>query len=467
MPSTQLSRTEQMSLMMFMSPVGYQLSAWRDPSSLVERLYGLEVPMEMAKRAEKAKLHALFLADWLSFEDTGKNPDQTGYEPFTTIGALAAVTDKIGLVGTAATTFIEPFHLARYFSQLDWLSKGRVGWNIVTGTTGQENFNIPLPPRDERYARAGEYMEVVTGLWDAWQDDAVLNDRAGGIWADNAKIRPIDHDGPLHKVKGPLLVPRSPQGWPVLVQAGASDAGKEFAAEHAEVVFTVTPTLKMAQEFYRDLKGRMARYGRGTNALRIHPGLMPIIGDDEADAQRIHAELLDMVDESFGYYRLSEALGNIDLSDLSPEDTIPAERLITPQEAEKQKIGNTRYPYVYDLAIEKKLTVRDLLREMIKSAGHGSIVGTAEQVADHMQNWFENGAADGFSILPPTVPVGMNRFLDEVVPILQERGLFRTEYVEGTLRDNLGLSRPASRELHKVAKPESSDTGALASEAAR
>ncbi|MCI0995182.1 NtaA/DmoA family FMN-dependent monooxygenase [Pseudomonas corrugata] len=440
----------QMSLMVFMAPAGYQTAAWRHPESNVEELYGLALPANIAQRAEAAKIHALFLADWLSFEDTGKNPDQTGYEPFTTMGALAALTKHIGLVGTAATTFIEPYHLARYFSQLDWLSNGRIGWNIVTGTTGSENFNVALPPRQERYARAHEYMQVVTGLWDAWSDDAVLNDRAAGVWANRKRIKPLNHAGEQYKVDGPLLVPRSPQGWPVLVQAGASDAGKDFAAKFAEIVFTVTPTLPLAQDFYRDLKARTKSLGRHPSALKIHPGLMPIVGDTEEDAQRIHDELVDFVDEETGKAQLQKALHDADLSDLDLDDLIPPQRLLSPVVADREKDANTRYPYYHHLSTEKHYTVRMLVREVMKAAGHGVVVGSAEQIADHMEHWFRNEAADGFAILPPTMPVGLDRFLEEVVPILQSRGLFRTEYVDGTLRENLGLSRPNSREWEEA-----------------
>lgn len=435
----------QMSLLVFMAPVGYQTAGWRDPQSRVEDLYGLALPQAIARRVEAAKIHALFLADWLSFEDTGKNPDQTGYEPFTTLGALAASTSQLGLIGTAATTFIQPYHLARYFSQLDWLSNGRIGWNIVTGTTGHENFNVDLPPRNERYARAHEYMDVVTGLWDAWCDDAVKNDRSRGVWADRSRIAALNHQGEQYKVEGPLLVPRSPQGWPVLVQAGASDSGKDFAAQYAELVFTATPTLPSAQAFYSDLKTRTIAAKRPASAVRVHPGLMPIVGDNEADAKRIHDELMDLVDEEQGFARVSNALLGADLSGLEWHDTIPAHRLLAPEVADKTPDASTRYVIYYEMAVNRGYSVRQLLREIMKAAGHSVAIGSAEQVADHMQHWFEQGAADGFAILPPTVPVGLDRFLDEVVPILQARGLFRTEYVDGTLRDNLGLNRPASR----------------------
>lgn len=444
LPKKVVMSNKQMSLLLFLAPVGYQTAAWRHPDSHVEGLYRLALPAEIARKAEAAKLHALFLADWLSFEETGKNPDQTGYEPLTTMGALAAVTSKIGLVGTAATTFFPPYHLARQLSQLDWLSNGRAGWNIVTGTTGQENFNVDLPARNERYARAYEYMQVVTGLWDCWSDDAVINDRAAGEWADRQKIKPLNHSGPLHKVAGPLMLPRSPQGWPLLVQAGASDAGRDFAAAYAEVVFTVTPLLSTAQEFYGDLKARVKNAGRDPDALRIHPGLMPIVGDNESDARRIHDELIDLIDEQEGIKRLRSGLENADLSGLDWNDTIPPERLVHPDVAVREKEAATRYSYYYHLAVERKYTVRELLREIMKAAGHGIVTGSAEQIADHMQQWFQQSAADGFALLPPTTGTCLDRILSEVVPILQERGLFRTEYVDGTLRENLGLARPQS-----------------------
>jgi FMN-dependent oxidoreductase (nitrilotriacetate monooxygenase family) len=437
------TRSDQMVLFLFASPTGYQPGAWKHPDSRVEDLYSLALQTDIAKRAEAAKLHAVFLADWLSFGDTGRNPDLTGYEPFTTMGALAAVTEKIGIIGTASTTFMEPFHLARYFSQLDFLSKGRIGWNIVTSSTGQENFNIDLPFRDERYQRALEYMDVVTGLWDCWEDDAVRADRSAGVWADRAKIHPLNHEGKHYKVEGPLLVPRSPQAWPVLVQAGSSPAGMDFAATFAEAVFTVKATLDKAQEFYGGVKGLLEQRGRSDKELRILPGLMPIVGDNEHDARQIHNELSDLIDFETGIKELTGLLHNADLSELEPHDVVPLERLVSPQEVHLQG-GHSRYPYFYEQAAIERKTIRELIREATKAGGHSVVAGSAEQIADHMEKWFNSGAADGFAILPPTVPVGLNRFLDEVVPILQDRGSFRKDYEEGTLRSNLGLQRPTS-----------------------
>jgi len=400
----------------------------------------------MAQRAEAAKMHAVFLADWLSFGETGPNPDLTAYEPFTLMGALAAVTEHIGIVGTASTTFMPPYHLARYFSQVDWLSNGRAGWNIVTSSTGAENFTVDLPKRDERYERAYEYLEVVTKLWDAWRDDAVLGDRAAGVWADRERIKTIDYASENYTVEGPLLVPRSPQAWPLLVQAGSSDAGKDFAARYAEVVFTVQASYGPSHDFYTDLKGRLVRGGREASSLKILPGLMPIVGDTEAEAQEIYDELMSYVEAEQGRERLVEMFrgAELDISDLDMDDVIPAERLLDPQEAMANHDASTRYPHFYSLAVNDKLTLRELTREISKSAGHGVVTGTPEQIADHMEYWFTNDASDGFAILPPTVPVGMDRFFDEVIPLLQERGVFRSEYVEGTLRDNLGMQRPAS-----------------------
>ncbi|MER5805646.1 NtaA/DmoA family FMN-dependent monooxygenase [Streptomyces mirabilis] len=438
MPNAQY---EQMHLFLFVAPVGYQTAAWRHTESRVEDLYSFDLQADIARRAEAAKLHALFLADWLSFEDTGKNPDLTGYEPFTTLGALAAVTENIGLVATASTTFNEPFNLARYFSQLDFLSKGRVGWNIVTSTTGEENFTIDLPPREERYARAVEYMDVVTGLWDAWEDDAVIADRERGVWARRDKIHTLNHKGEHYRVEGPLFVPRSPQAWPVLVQAGASSSGMDFAAKFAEAVFTVKPTLESAREFYSGLATRTLEGGRAKPPI-ILPGLMPIVGDTEAQALEIHDSLSDLIDRETGIRRLAKHLHNADLADLDLDDRVPAERLIAPDQAEAQG-APSRYRFFHDLAVSG-VTVRNLIRESSKADGHGVFTGTPVQIADHMETWFHGGTADGFAILPPTVPAGLQRFLDDVVPILQERGSFRTDYIPGTFRDNLGLERPKS-----------------------
>lgn len=446
MPEQEYSQQRQMALMLFMAPAGYQTAAWRHPESRTEDLYGFELPKYMAQRAEAAKLHAVFLADWLSFGNTGRNPDLTAYEPFTVMGALSAVTKHIGIVGTASTTFVEPYHLARYFSQIDWLSGGRAGWNIVTSTTGEENFMTELPSRDGRYERAEEYLRVVTRLWDAWRDDAVVNDREAGVWADTDRIRPINYASDHYRVEGPLLVPRSPQGWPLLVQAGSSDSGKEFAAKLAEVVFTVHATYDSGNTFYNDLKQRTVAAGRRESDIHILPGLMPIVGGTEAEAKRIYDELMDLVQVDRGRERITELLrgAELDIDDLDLDDTIPAERLVEPDRAVAEFEATTRYPHFYHLAVNEKYTLRQLIREAFKSGGHGVIAGTPEQVADHMEHWFTNRASDGFAILPPTVPVGMERFFDDVIPILQERGLFRTDYVEGTLRDNLGLDRPAS-----------------------
>lgn len=432
-----------MKLFLFMAPVGYHTAAWKHPESFVEQLYGIEVPKYLAQRAEEAKFHVVFLADWLTFENLGPTPDHTGYEPFTTIGALSQVTEKIGLVATASTTFLEPYHMARYLNQLDFLTKGRVGWNIVTSTTGQENFNAELPRRDERYVRAYEYLDVVTKLWDAWEDDAVVNDRARGVWAESSRIHRIDHEGDYYKVEGPLIVPRSPQGWPVLVQAGASDAGKSFAAQYAEAVFTAKGEFEHAKEYYDDLKSRTALAGRDPEKLAVLPGLLPIVGSTRKEAQEIADELADYIDIDFGLAQLADSFTEIDFTQIDLDDTLPADKILEPSVVFANE-GANRYERLYHRAVVEKYTVRRLIREVTLARGHGLIVGTAEDVADHMQHWFESNVCDGFVIQPASVPVGIDRFFDEVVPILQERGLFRTEYEGDTLRENLGLDRPSS-----------------------
>ncbi len=431
----------KMNLFLFHNPVGRNTSSWRREGSRIEEAYGLPLAAYSAQRAEAAKLDAIFLADILTFGSTGKNPDLTAYEPFTLMGALAAVTTRIGIIATASTTFIEPYHLARYFSQLDWLSAGRAGWNIVTSSAGDENFQAALPARSERYARAEEHLRIVTALWDAWDDDAVINDRERGIWADNSKIHPVNIRSEHFRVEGPLLVPRSPQGWPVLAQAGQSDEGIAFAAKYAEAVFTAQNDIELARTYYTRLKSQTAQAGRDPNKLKILPGLVPIIGKTRADAEALSDELADLLLEEDGISELSRVLADADLSGLELGEPIPRERLVPPDQL-PAGVGSSRYINFYKLAIEEKLTLRELSRERTKTSGHGGLAGTAEDVADRMQHWFETGAADGFTLSPPFMPEGLDAICDELVPLLQDRGLFRTEYEGETLRDTLGLDRP-------------------------
>lgn len=352
------------------------------------------------------------------------------------------MTERIGLIATVSTTFNEPFHTARKFASLDHISGGRAGWNIVTSATVDEARNFGHDAHLEhslRYDRAREFVEVATKLWDSWEDDAVLLDRARGIYADAAKVQPIDHRGEHFAVQGPLNVRRSPQGHPLLVQAGSSEDGKEFAAQYAEAVFTAQQTLADGQAFYKDVKNRLSRYGRSEDELKILPGICPVIGATEAEARALEQELTALQVPEYGLAQLSGMLGT-DLTGLPLDGPLPA----LPEERDIN--GNkSRFTLVAELARRDGLTLRELIARLGGGRGHRVFAGTPEQMADQLEEWFTQGAADGFNIMPPHLPGGLEDFVDHVVPILQERGLFRTEYSGRTLREHYGLSRPAGR----------------------
>ncbi|PRH78124.1 LLM class flavin-dependent oxidoreductase, partial [Streptomyces solincola] len=397
---------------------------------------------ERFEAAERGKLDSVFLADGLALWGQVAHNALGGFEPLTLLSAIAVATERIGLIATVSTTFNEPFHTARKFASLDHISGGRAGWNIVTSGTVQEARNFGFDEHLEhalRYERAREFVEVATGLWDSWEDDAVVLDRAAGIYADPRKVRPIGHQGVHFGVQGPLNVPRSPQGHPLLVQAGSSEDGREFAARYAEAVFTAQQTLADGQAFYKDLKSRLARHGRREDDVRVLPGIAPVIGSTEAEARALEQELTDLQVPEYGLAQLSGMLG-VDLTGLpldGPLPDLPEERDIN---------GNkSRFTLVAELARREGLTLRQLIARLGGGRGHRVVVGTPEQIADRIQEWFTQGAADGFNIMPPYLPGGLEHFVDQVVPILQERGLFRTEYTGRTLRDHYGLPRPGGR----------------------
>ena len=431
-----------MNLNLFMANSGYHVGSWRRRGSRSEELLTLKLSADVARQAEAAKFDALFIADTMGWQDNsiGRQPRLHSLEPLTTLSALAAVTTRIGLIGTASTTYTEPYNLARYFSSLDHLSAGRAGWNIVTSFTGVGQFSVELPPHAERYAKTHEYMEVVSGLWDSWSDDAVVNDREGAEWARPGRIRPIDHVGRYYAVAGPLNIPRSPQGRPVYVQAGSSDSGMDFAATHAEVIFTAQPDLASARLFYSDVKKRVVGKGRQPDHVKVLPGLMPIIGPTEREAKQLADDIGDLIEIAAGLSPLQWLLGDVRLDDLDLDEPIPAERLAKPETVEGSR---SRYEMFYRLTVEQGYTLRQLLKFKARASGHWSPVGTAEQVADEMTEWFTGGASDGFNVMPPYLPGGLDAITDELVPVLQERGLFRREYEGTTLRDHLGLTRPA------------------------
>jgi FMN-dependent oxidoreductase (nitrilotriacetate monooxygenase family) len=426
----------------FLMNAGHHDAAWRHPRTQPERVTDLRYFQHLAQTAERGLLDSVFLADGLALWGNARYNALGGFEPLTLLSALAAVTERVGLIATVSTTFNEPFHTARKFASLDHISGGRAGWNIVTSGTVNEARNFGQDEHLEhrlRYERAREFVEVATKLWDSWEDDAILLDRERGVYADTDKVRQIDHRGEYFGVQGPLNVPRAPQGHPLLVQAGSSEDGKEFAAQYAEAVFTAQQTLADGQSFYKDLKSRLARYGRTGDQLLVLPGIAPVIGSTEAEARALEQELTDLQVPEYGLAQLSGMLGT-DLTGLpldGPLPDLPEERDIN---------GNkSRFTLVAELARRDGLTLRELIARLGGGRGHRVFAGTPEQTADQLEEWFTQGAADGFNIMPPHLPGGLEDFVDHVVPILQRRGLFRTEYTGRTLREHYGLARPANR----------------------
>lgn len=435
--------TRQIILNAFVSPVGHHFSAWRHPISTPERSHDIEYFKNIAQIAERGVLQSLFLADALGGGGRQGTGGSTGLEPLTLLSALAAVTKHIGLIGTASTTFSDPFNLARAFASLDHISKGRAGWNIVTtaNVDAAANFSRDNVSHADRYVRAEEFLQVTTALWDSWEDDAEILDKASGDRVNLSKIHEIDHVGPQFRVKGPLSSPRTPQGWPVLVQAGSSDDGMAFAARWAEAIFTAHQTLENAQRFYDDIKSRVVAAGRNPDGVKVLPGLSAVIGSTEEEALALQSELDDFAVPPTGPVPLRGSNG-VDLSAFDLDKPLPLDEL--PDESQWE--GNrSRFALIVDIARRENITVRQILRRLAGARGHYVMAGTPEQVADTIQLWIENGAADGFNIMPPLYPSQLEIFVDHVVPILQQRGLFHTEYENRTLRENYGLPRPASR----------------------
>lgn len=423
----------------FLMGVGHHEAAWRHPRTEPSRVTDVRHYQHLARVAERGRLDSVFLADGLALWNNVRHNALGGLEPLTLLAALAAVTDHIGLIATVSTTYNEPFHVARKFASLDHISGGRAGWNIVTsaGEAEAHNFGVERPAHADRYARAAEFLDVVTGLWDSWEDGAIVGDRVGGVYADTGRIHPIEHTGRHFRVRGPLNTSRPPQGHPLLVQAGSSEDGKEFAARHAEAVFTAQQTLDEGRDFYSDIKGRLARHGRQAGELLVLPGISPIIGATEREARRLAQELEELVIPAYGLTQLATLIG-VELDEDALDRPLPD----VPVETEG---AQSRRKLVIDLARRDGLTVRQLLSRLAGGRGHRVVAGTPEQIADEIEEWFTGGAADGFNVMPPLLPSGLEDFVDHVVPELRLRGLFRTEYEGRTLRENYGLERPASR----------------------
>ena len=434
----------QLRLGAFLPAAGHHVAAWRHPKAQADGGVNLQHYIRLAQTAEKAKLDAIFLADGLAAHFFSAAEGKTGYggnfEPVTLFSALSAVTKNIGYIATASTTYEDPYILARKFASLDLISGGRGGWNIVTTGSGEAAGNFGLashPVHADRYDRANEFHDVVVGLWDSWEDDAFTRNKATGQFYEPAKSHQLNHDGKHFKVRGPLNVSRSPQGRPVIVQAGSSEAGKEFAARTAEVIFTAQQPLAEAQDFYRDVKRRLPTYGRHADQLKVMPGVFPVIGSTETEAQAKYQELQDLILPEVGLALLGGLVGGFDLSKFPLDGPLP--------ELPETNNQKSRQALMYDIARKRNFTIRDLYLWVAGARGHWTIIGTASSIADQLQAWFENEGADGFNLMPPVLPTGLDDIVEHLVPELQRRGLFRTEYEGTTLRENLGLERPANR----------------------
>lgn len=427
----------------FMRPVSIHTGAWRYPGAYPDANFNFGHLKHFAQRLEAAKFDAFFMADHLAVLNMPtaalkRSHTVTSFEPFTLLSALAAVTERIGLVATASTTFDAPYHIARRFASLDHISNGRAGWNVVTTANPDAALNFgdeEQMAHDQRYVRAREFFDVVTGLWDSFAEDAFVRDVQSGIYFDPARMHVLDHQGPALKVRGPLNIARPVQGWPVIVQAGSSEAGRRLAAETAEVIFAAEPNLAAGQRFYADVKSRMQAAGRDPDRLKILPAAFVVVGDTVEEAQRKRAHLDSLVHYDSGIGSLNGMLGH-DVSGSDADGPLP-----DIPETEASKSARER---IIELARAENLTIRELAARAGSYAGL-AFVGTAHTIADEMEAWLYERGSDGFNVMFPFLPAGLDDFVDLVVPELQRRGLFRREYEGATLRDHLGLPRPANR----------------------
>ncbi|MDF0729276.1 LLM class flavin-dependent oxidoreductase [Pseudomonas entomophila] len=435
-------RTDQLKLGAFLANSGHHVAAWRHPLAQADASLDFDHFKAIAQSAERGKFDALFVADVVAL--WGHHLDALSltaraehFEPLTLMAALAAVTERIGLIATATTSYNEPYHIARKFASLDHLSKGRAAWNLVTSVVADEAWNFGRAQHidhADRYQRAEEFHDVVKGLWDSWDDDAFVRDKASGQYFDPGKLHTLDHHGPHFTVRGPLNVARPPQGHPVLVQAGASEPGRALAARVAEVIFASQHDLPSAQAFYQDIKGRAAALGRDPEHIKILPGITPFIGHTREQAQALFEQFQALIDPVLGLRLLADTLGeDIDLSGHDLDGPLPD----TPAGQR-----GSRRDQVLQLARRDNLSIRQLY---LRLAGGNPVIGTAEDIAETFEQWFQARACDGFNVFFPYYPGAIDTFVDHVVPLLQQRGLFRHEYSGHTLREHLGLPRPANR----------------------
>ncbi|MGO4538055.1 LLM class flavin-dependent oxidoreductase [Paenibacillus sp. 2TAB19] len=434
-----MAKRKQLKLGAMLHGVGSSTSLWRHPDIPSDASVNFELYKSWVEKAEAGMFDLAFIADGLYINEKSIPHFLNRFEPLTILSALAAVSKRIGLVGTLSTSYSEPFTVARQFGSLDMISGGRAGWNIVTSPLEGSALNYSKkehPDHSRRYRIATEYVEVTRGLWDSWEDDAFVRDKEAGVFFDPAKMHALNHEGEFFSVKGPLNIARSKQGQPVIFQAGASEVGKDYAAKQADAIFTGHETLEEAVAFYEDVKRRAAAFGRNPDNVLVFPGIGPVIGSTEEEAERKYQEVVDLVSPANALLYLGRYFEHHDFSQYDLDAPFP----------ELGELGRNSFQSTTDkikqIAKERSLTLRQVALSV--ATPRPVFIGTPEQVADRVQQWFEAGAADGFMV-GSSVPHGLEDFIEHVVPILQERGLFRTEYEEDTLRGNLGLPIPANR----------------------
>ncbi len=438
-----MTEPRRLRLAAFMRPVSLHTAAWRYPGAFPDANFNFAHIQRFAQTLERGCIDAFFMADHLAvlnmpMDALKRSATVTSFEPMTLLPALAMVTKHLGLIATGSTTYDEPYHVARRFASLDHISAGRAGWNVVTTSNPDASRNFGREDHlehAERYARAREFFDVVTGLWDSWADDAFIRDVDSGIYSDPAKLHVLDHKGKYLSVRGPLNIGRPVQGWPVIVQAGASDTGRQLCAEVAEAVFTAQSNIAAGRAFYADVKGRAEKIGRDPDHIKILPGVMIYIGDslDEAQAKRAKLDALVYYDSAIA--ALSIALGH-DASKFDPDGPL--------SEIPESNASKSARERTIELARRENLTVRQLAQRL---GGHSglSMLGTPKMIADQMEEWLVTRASDGFTLQFPYLPAGLDDVVERLIPELQRRGLFRRAYEGGTLRENLGLPRPENR----------------------
>ena len=426
---------------------GAHVAGWRMPDAQADAAMDIPLWKQMARAAERACIHFMFWADGIAVRHSARDEDELSFnpridvfEPLTLIGALATVTERLGFVASASTTYNEPYHVARKFASLDYVTQGRVAWNVVTSWSEQEAFNFGLDAHVEhgkRYRRAEEFVDVVFGLWDSWEDDAFVRDKQTGRYFDPAKLHTLNHQGEFLKVAGPLNVARPIQGYPVIAQAGSSGPGQDLGARIADLIYTQQQTKADAAAFYRTVKEHGARAGRDPGSMLVMPGILPVLGRSRAEAEDKFAQMQDMVHPRVGLPLLAEVFGDLSGHDL--DGPVP------PPVAASNALKSA-YDKLVVLSQQPGMTIRKLYQTQAGASGHFVFVGTAAEAADVMQDWFESGGCDGWNLIPPFLPQPAVDCLEWLVPELQRRGLFQTEYAgDGTLRGSLGLTRPAFR----------------------